>query len=79
MTDQTHPDINPATNRFETYEGYDYDKNGNLTDDAEGRSFNFNGDNKQTLVMKNGIKVGEYFYDGDGKRVKKNEGVRIFV
>ncbi|MFN0140400.1 MAG: RHS repeat domain-containing protein [Pyrinomonadaceae bacterium] len=48
-----------------------FDKNGNLTTDAENRATTFNGDNKQTKVIQNGQLVGEYFYDGEGKRVKK--------
>ena len=68
---QTHPNIDPATNRFTTGQGYTYDLNGNLIADAEGRQFTFNADNKQTLVMNGTVKVGEYFYDGDGKRIKK--------
>ena len=71
MDAQTHPTINAATNRFLANQGYTYDLNGNLIQDAEGRQFTFNGDNKQTLVMNGAVKVGEYFYDGEGKRIKK--------
>jgi RHS repeat-associated protein len=64
--------VDPNTNRFWTGQGYVYDLNGNLIEDAEGRQFTFNGDNKQTEVRddQNNI-IGEYFYDGEGKRVKK--------
>ena len=49
-----------------------YDKNGNLTNDAEGRTFTFDGNNKQIEIRNPGnALVGEYFYDGDGKRVMK--------
>ncbi len=68
---KTHPTINPNTNRFNTGQGYSYDKNGNLIDDAEGRTFIFNGENKQRFVVQSGNNVGEYFYDGEGNRVKK--------
>jgi RHS repeat-associated protein len=71
LDNKTHPTINPANNRFNDNQGYIYDKNGNLTDDAEGRTFIFNGENKQRFVVKNNANVGEYFYDGEGKRVKK--------
>jgi len=71
LDNKTHPTINPATNRFNTGQGYSYDKNGNLIDDAEGRTFIFNGENKQRFVVQNGQNIGEYFYDGEGKRVKK--------
>ena len=67
----TDPTIDPNTNRFQTGQGYSFDKNGNLTADAESRGFTFNADNKQTKVIQNGQVVGEYFFDGEGKRVKK--------
>jgi hypothetical protein len=62
LDNKTHPTIDPATNRFNANQGFVYDKNGNLTADAEGRSFTFNGDNKQTVVMSGTTMVGEYFY-----------------
>jgi len=65
------PTIDPNTNRFNPNQGYTYDKNGNLIVDADSRGFTFNGDNKQTKVIQNGQLVGEYFYDGEGKRVEK--------
>jgi RHS repeat-associated protein len=77
LTNKTQPSINPLTNRFNEDQDnnggkeFEYDKNGNLTQDAEGRIFVFNGDNKQRLVAAGGNNVGEYFYDGEGKRVKK--------
>jgi RHS repeat-associated protein len=71
LDNKTHPTIDANTNRFNTGQGYVYDKNGNLTDDAEGRTFIFNGDNKQRYVVQSGKNIGEYFYDGEGKRVKK--------
>jgi hypothetical protein len=36
---------------------------------AQVRQFIFNGDNKQKEVTRNGVSVGKYFYDGEGKRV----------
>lgn len=71
LDNKTHPSIDPQTNRFNTNQGYSYDFNGNIVEDAEGRSFTFNGDNKQTDVKSGNINVGKYFYDGEGKRVKK--------
>lgn len=72
-TNINHPTIDPATNRFTTGQGYVYDFNGNLIQDAEGRSFTFNGDDKQTLVRDTATNniIGQYFYDGSGTRVKK--------
>lgn len=71
-TNINHPTIDATNNRFTTGQGYVYDFNGNLINDAEGRSFTFNGDDKQTEVrnISNQI-VGQYFYDGSGARVKK--------
>ena len=75
------PTINPLTNRFSAG-GYSYDLNGNLIQDAEGRQFTFNGDNKQVQVKdaQNNI-IGTYYYDGEGKRVKRVAGseTTIFV
>jgi RHS repeat-associated protein len=79
------PSIDANTNRFAASQGYSYDKNGNIVSDPAdgGRSFVFNGDNKQTQVYKNGVTppVGTYSYDGAGKRVKKvsNTETTIFV
>ena len=72
QTNITHPAINPNTNRFASGQGFTFDKNGNLIVDADGRQFTFNGDNKQTQVkdVSNNV-VGTYFYDGEGKRIKK--------
>jgi RHS repeat-associated protein len=56
---------------------FTYDKNGNIIKDTDpvtnqARQFVFNGDNKQTEVKDaNGNPIGKYFYDGEGKRVKK--------
>jgi RHS repeat-associated protein len=68
----TLPSVDPQTNRFTTNQGYVYDFNGNLIVDAQSRKFSFNGDNKQVEVRdaSNNL-VGQYFYDSDGKRVKK--------
>ncbi len=84
VTNNQTPTINTATNRFNTGQGFVYDKNGNITADVdlmEVRSFVFNGDNKQVEINKNGTLVGKYFYDGEGKRVKKvtNDETTIFV
>jgi RHS repeat-associated protein len=77
-----HPTIDPNTNRFTSGQGYVYDFNGNLIQDAEGRTFTFNGDDKQVQVKdSNQVVIGTYFYDGEGKRVKKvtNAETTIFV
>ena len=68
---QTHPTIDTNTNRFDTSQGYTYDKVGNLIVDGDGRTFTFDGNNKQTYVYDGNKTIGVYFYDGNGMRVKK--------
>lgn len=78
----THPAIDAATNRFQGGQGYVFDKNGNLTTDAEGRAFVFNGDNKQIEVRNaSNVVIGQYHYDGEGRRVKKvtDQETTVFV
>jgi RHS repeat-associated protein len=64
-----NPAINAANNRIV---GQVFDNAGNTTVDAEGRQFFYDGENKQKEVRnaQNQI-IGQYLYDGDGKRVKK--------
>jgi RHS repeat-associated protein len=64
-----NPSVNTANNRLN---GYTFDASGNTTVDAEGRIFVYDAENKQTEVRdsQNTI-IGQYHYDGDGKRVKK--------
>ena len=87
----THPAIDPNTNRFTSGQGYVYDFNGNLVQDAQNRGFTFNADDKQTVVRDLNIAttqtnpdanvIGRYYYDGNGQRVKKvtNTETTIFV
>ena len=63
--------VNAANNRLSTSDNYAFDNAGNTTADAEGRTFVYDAENKQTSVSDPGGTVGQYFYDGDGKRVKK--------
>ena len=81
------PAVEGATNRFVLGQGYSYDKNGNVTNDidpvtSQARQFIFNGNNKQTEVKNSGgVTTAKYYYDGEGKRVKKRlyhtDGVTI--
>ena len=72
-----NPQAQTLNNKFSTADGYQYDNVGNTTRDAQSRKFTYDAENKQTKVEtvdSNGNVVatlGEYFYDGDGKRVKK--------
>ena len=81
----TTPAISENTNRF-TSTDFGYDKNGNVIADIDQisnlpRQFIFNGDNKQSEVKCDGVTIGRYFFDGEGKRVKKETDTEatIFV
>jgi hypothetical protein len=85
LDSKTKPTIDPNTNRFNSGQNISYDKNGNIIQDIGDenavRTFIFNGDNKQKYVVQSGHNVGEYFYDGEGNRVRKivynTDGVTI--
>src|SRR5690606_8726268 len=75
ITLNTTPAVDENTNRF-TSTDFGYDKNGNVVSDVDpitslGRQFIFNGDNKQSEVKRDGVTIGRYYYDGEGKRTKK--------
>lgn len=76
-----NPSVDAANNRFTTGQGYAYDLDGNVISDATGKSFTYDGENKQTKVQNGSTVIGNYYYDGDGKRVKKIAGAEttIFV
>ena len=79
-----NPTVSPGNNRFESGQGWSYDASGNVIDDPEGRSFTYDAENKQVKVVNSNSQiVGEYFFDGDGKRVRKviplTGDVTIFV
>lgn len=90
-TNINHPTIDPTNNRFTTGQGYTFDSNGNLIQDAEGRSFTFDGNDKQTVVRDLNIPttqqnpdanvIGRYYYDASGARVKKvtNTETTVFI
>jgi RHS repeat-associated protein len=75
INNQTLPSVDNNTNRFNQNQNYVYDKNGNIVQDIvnnQVRNFVFDADNKQTDVKDaNNQTIGKYFYDGEGKRVKK--------
>jgi RHS repeat-associated protein len=55
-----------------------YDAAGNQTSDAQNRTFAYDAENRQ--ITFNGT-AGQYFYDGDGRRVKKTDasGTTVIV
>lgn len=64
-----NPTANPQDNKLV---GTNYDSVGNTKIDANGQTFTYDAENKQTKVINaQGVTLGEYFYDGDGKRIKK--------
>jgi RHS repeat-associated protein len=67
----TNPTISTSNNRL-TSTGWTYDSAGNTVGDPDGRQFTYDAENKQVEVKNSGnASVGTYFFDGDGKRVKK--------
>lgn len=65
-----NPGINADNkNRLNTANGYSFDNAGNLTGDSQSRTFTYDAENKQTAV--NSGATGQYWYDADGKRIKK--------
>jgi YD repeat-containing protein len=66
-TNISNPTVNVANNRFTSGQGYVYDLAGNIIQDAEGRTFGYDGENKQKSVSNGNVTVGTYQFDGDGK------------
>lgn len=64
------PTISATTNRL-TSSGYTYDNAGNTTADAGGQSYVYDAENKMASAWNGSGTLGQYSYDGDGKRVKK--------
>lgn len=82
LTTSNLPTVNTANNRFAENQGFKYDKAGNIIEDRDMqqvRSFVFNAYNKQIEINRNGAPVGKYFYDGEGKRVKKQTELETTV
>jgi RHS repeat-associated protein len=68
----TNPTISTSNNRLIST-GWEYDPSGNTTGDPNGRQFIYDAENKQVKVLDDEEeKIGEYWYDGDGKRVRKH-------
>ncbi|MFN6963476.1 MAG: RHS repeat domain-containing protein [Pyrinomonadaceae bacterium] len=65
-----NPTISTSNNRLSST-GWQYDAAGNTTTDPQGRTFIYDGENKQVQVTNSSGVVGQYFYNGDGLRIKK--------
>jgi RHS repeat-associated protein len=80
-----NPAISAANNRITPRAGeyYDYDAAGNLVKDRAGNAYSFDGDGMQATFTYAGASqpAGQFFYDGDGRRVKKVFGgaTTVFV
>jgi RHS repeat-associated protein len=76
-----NPQINTSDNRLkkdqdnDTIADYDYDKTGNMTLDAENKRFIYDAENHVKSFFKgtnsSATPDATYFYDGEGRRVKK--------
>jgi RHS repeat-associated protein len=77
----TNPEILPSNNRLKADQDGDnvvdylYDASGNLTKDVDNKRFGYDAENKQVQYFASNNQTttpnGTYFFDGDGKRVKK--------
>jgi RHS repeat-associated protein len=65
-------DFSAANNRI-THAGYVYDAAGNLTAEP-GKSYTYDAENRIVRAEVAGGVVSQYFYDGNGRRVKKAVG-----
>jgi len=69
-----NPTISTARNRIDS-NGYSYDENGSLTQNAAGERFGYDAENHQKQFFAEGNSSSNpdvtYFYDGEGRRVKK--------
>ena len=70
-----NPTIDTSNNRFSSGQGYTYDADGNLTQDAEGKRFAYDAESHQVSFFNQSnsgaTPDATYVYDGQGKRVKK--------
>lgn len=67
-----NPQVDPQTNKFVTTDGYTYDSEGNMTANPENQLFTYDAESKQTKVQNTATEVtADYYYDGQGRRVKK--------
>jgi RHS repeat-associated protein len=75
-----NPQIDAQTNKFLVAEGYNYDSEGNLTANPESQLFTYDAENHQTQVQNTSTQVtATYYYDGEGKRVRKTVGTEDTV
>jgi RHS repeat-associated protein len=79
------PTVSTSTNRItnKTGEHYEFDASGNMTKDALGNRSVYDIENHQTeyyyATNSGSTPDAKYFYDGDGKRIKKVVGTETIV
>lgn len=72
-----NPSISTSNNRIvqdqdgDTVNDYTFDTGGNTTKDATGQQYVYDGENKIVQATLGSNTLGMYYYDGDGRRVKK--------
>ena len=70
-----NPNINTSDNRFSGGQGYSYDANGDVTQDATIQRFTYDAENHQKEFFNSSnpgsVPDATYYYDGEAKRVKK--------
>lgn len=78
-----NPNINTSDNRFSGGQGYSYDANGNVTQDATSQRFAYDAENYQKDFFSSSNPGSTpdwtYSYDGDGRRVKKASATEVTV
>ena len=80
-----NPSARTADNRFSSSDGYQYDAEGSVTQDATGQRFGYDSENRPQEFFSAGnagsTPNATYSYDGEGKRVTKITGseMTIFV
>jgi RHS repeat-associated protein len=70
-----NPTFDAGSNRFSSGQGYTYNANGAVTQDATGQRFGYDAENRQNayFLAGNGGSTPDavYYYDGNGNRTKK--------
>ena len=66
-----NPSADASNNRFSAGQGYVYDAAGNTIADANGQTYIYDAENKMVMASNASGTLGQYTYDGDGKRIKK--------
>ena len=75
-----NPEALPTNNRYKQDQDNDgiadylYDASGNVTKDAQDRTFTYDAENRQLTATGNNLSMS-YAYDGNGKRVKSHNSI----